>query len=423
MNRIRAAELLSKLAPFFAGQGATQLLALATSLFLLRILNVEHYAQYSLAVGLQVTASSLANLGLNQCIIPLVGARIDDRALIGRLVRGALSLRSWLVAVVTPFALVFFHLAADKQAWPIPTQLLLAVSIVLAIVWSGQIACYSAPLIIQRRFRDYYLAQIIPAALRLGMYVIAAVANALSAATAALIGSLTYLLNAVLVKRTARALIDLPGKADPATNREMVKTVLPMTPATVFSAFQPQIALFVITVFGGTQQIAEVGALGRLAQLFLVWNVFSDLVIGPYIARIPQSRLLSEYLRLAAVAFAAMVGIVLLAAFFPGMFLVLLGDSYSGLREPVFWTILGSSMSSFAGVLWVMSRARKWIFWRGSVLEILLLFGLQSLFVAIVGVRSTLEAAQLMVMAGIAHVLVHSYIAWHGFRRGEGNQT
>jgi O-antigen/teichoic acid export membrane protein len=423
LKRARLVHVLAKFAPFFAGQGAAQLLALATSLLLLRALNVEQYAQYSLAVGLQMTASALANLGLNQSIIPLVGARVDDRVLIGRLVKGALFLRIWLVAIVTPVVLVFFHLAASKQGWTLTSQLLLSASIVLAIVWSGQIACYSAPLIIQRRFRDYYFAQVAPAALRLGIYLVAAAVGMLTAAAAALVGSLTYLMNAVLVRRSAKNLVQIPANADPATNREMIRTVLPMAPATVFSAFQPQIALFVITVFGETQQIAEVGALGRLAQLFLVWNVFSDLVIGPYIARMPQNRLLYEYLRLVALAFAAMVGVSTLAAFFPGIFLLLLGESYVGLREPVFWTVLGSSMSSFAGVIWVMSRARKWIFWRGSFLEIILLFGLQALFVATVGVDSTLEAAQLMVMAGVAHVLVHSYIAWHGFRNAQGIET
>lgn len=423
MKLARIVQLAAKVGPFLAGQGASQFLALATSLLLLRALNVEQYAQYSLAIGLQMTASSLANLGLNQCIIPLVGTRVDDRQLVGRLVRGALFLRTWLVAIVAPIVLVFFHLAANKQGWTLTSQLLLSASIVLAIVWSGQIACYSAPLIIQRKFRDYYFAQVAPATLRLGIYIVATVAGVLSSAAAALVGSLAYLMNAVLVRRSAAKLVEIPASADPATNREMIRTVLPMAPATIFSAFQPQIALFVITVFGETQQIAEVGALGRLAQLFLIWNVFSDLVIGPYIARMPRHRLLYEYLRMVAIAFVAMVGISVLAALFPEMFLVLLGESYAGLREPVFWTVLGSSMSSFAGVIWVMSRARRWIFWRGSFLEIFLLFGLQALFVATIGVHSTLEAAQLMVMAGAAHILVHSYIAWHGFRNAKGNQT
>jgi hypothetical protein len=68
-------------------------------------------------------------------------------------------------------------------------------------------------------------------------------------------------------------------------------------------------------------------------------------------------------------------------------------------------------------VLWVMNRGRKWLFWRGSFLEIGCLLVFQGLYVALFGVRSTFAIALLMLTASCAHLVAHSCVAALGFAR------
>ena len=71
-------------------------------LFLVRALSISSYAQFGLALGFQATASTLMDLGFASTIIPLVGERTSDRALIGRYVRGAKSLRDRAFFILSP---------------------------------------------------------------------------------------------------------------------------------------------------------------------------------------------------------------------------------------------------------------------------------------------------------------------------------
>ncbi len=67
------------------------------------------------------------------------------------------------------------------------------------------------------------------------------------------------------------------------------------------------------------------------------------------------------------------------------------------LHDLLGWSVLASCMNYIAGLMWVMNRSRKWLFWSGSILEIVLLLGLQTCYVIWIGVKTTREAVFLTV--------------------------
>src|SRR5580698_3343929 len=68
---------------FLFGQAALQGINVLVGLYLVRALSVEHYAQFGLAFGFQTTVCMLMDLGFTSTIIPMVGERTNDRALVG----------------------------------------------------------------------------------------------------------------------------------------------------------------------------------------------------------------------------------------------------------------------------------------------------------------------------------------------------
>ena len=123
-------------------------------------------------------------------------------------------------------------------------------------------------------------------------------------------------------------------------NREVLNYILPAIPTFIFAAFQSQIALFLINAFGQTANVAEVAALSRLGQLFIVFTTFNLIIIEPRIARLKPERLLRTYLQLILLAFVFCLSIVLLAFAFPTPLLWLLGPKYSSLGHIVGWVVL-----------------------------------------------------------------------------------
>jgi glycosyltransferase involved in cell wall biosynthesis len=88
--------------------------------------------------------------------------------------------------------------------------------------------------------------------------------------------------------------------------------------------------------------------------------------------------------------------------------------------------ILCSPLSMFTDIannaVWVMNRSRKWIFWRGSAVEIGLITLTQFVFVATIGVHTTRSAAMFSLVAVSASLFAQIYVMFFGFSRHRSSQ-
>ena len=128
----RGRRILSLVTRFFLGQGALQGINILVGLYLVRVLTIESYAQFGLTVGFQQTVGLLMDLGFASTIIPLVGARGDDRGLVGRYVRSAKYLRDRAFWILAPIAAVVFIAMMFHHHWNWYVQALLICSVLLS---------------------------------------------------------------------------------------------------------------------------------------------------------------------------------------------------------------------------------------------------------------------------------------------------
>jgi O-antigen/teichoic acid export membrane protein len=403
---------------FAFGQGTLQCIQIVAGLLLVRWLSVDAWAQFGLASGLQITMGTLMDLGISGTIIPLVGGRRDNLDLVGRYVRSARHFRNWTFWILSPITVVAFMAMAHQHHWGWHLPILLLASVLLTLYSSGQMSCFSAPLLLFGRLRDYYTPQSVSGLVRLAAFVVCFFAGLLNAWTAAAITALSFSLSARLLERKSRRYLKWPKVGDPSIDRELIQYVLPATPAIVFAAFQSQIALFLIGLFGRTANIAEVAALGRIGQLFAVFMTFNVVVIEPYVARLSRERLLRTYLGFLALNALLGIPVVLLAFAFPESFLWVLGKSYAGLGNSVGWVVLAGCINQIAGLMWIMNRSRKWLFWSGTILEITLLLIVQVTYIVLVGVRTTQQAVLFTFVSSFCYIIAHGYVGIYGFLKG-----
>ena len=99
----------------------------------------------------------------------------------------------------------------------------------------------------------------------------------------------------------------------------------------------------------------------------------------------------------------------------PGVFLLLLGPRFHGLLPSIGWYVLSAAMNFVSGLLWVMNRARKWVFWDGSILEVVLLLVIQILFLITLGVRTTQQAVLFNLASSGCYAIAHLYVTMRGF--------
>lgn len=418
VRRRKWVRVLATVSSFFLGQGALQAVNAVVGLFLVRTLTIEAYAQFGLAFGFQSTAANLMDLGFASTIIPLVGDRLNDRNLVGKYVRAAIRLRLRAFFLLAPFTVAAFVALAHAHQWSARLQILLVIPVLLALYSSGNVSCYSAPFFLYRRLTEFYAPQTWSGLVRLAAYVLLEFVGGLNAWTAAALSALnTTFISRVLAKK-CRNNIGFVKTDTRSAEREIVHYVMPAMPALIFGALQSQISLFLISIFGQTTSIAQVAALSRIAQLFVVLQVFNMVVVEPYIARLGRHHLLNVYIRLMTVASICCVSVAFLAFKFPEPILWILGSKYEELRSAVGWLVLSSCIGYLANLAWVMNRARRWVFWSGTILEIVLLVVAQSGFIVFVGIRTTLNAVLFTLVSSVCFLIAHAYNAIYGFWRG-----
>jgi O-antigen/teichoic acid export membrane protein len=399
---------------FAIGQPAVQLVNLLTGFLLLRWLSVEHYAQFGVAFAFQSTVGMLADLGFSSCILALAGERARDPEVLGRYIRSARHFRLWLAIGVGGVFALSFPLIAANQPWDAVTKIAILTSILVAVAVQAW-AMYQAPLLAHRRLAEVYQPQVVGGALRLGFASLLHLLHVLSGVAAAWLGTLSLAIVGWWTRCKAKPFIHEPARSDPQANREMLRYLAPLMPGVVFTAFQSQIQIALITIYGSSQSIAEVAALGRLAQLFGILNAFNGAVVGPYIASLPVVRLPHRYILILAAAVLLSTLISISAFILPGPLLWLLGPRYSELGQEVGWVVLGSCLAYVGGVMWSMQAARKWIFWWGTGLYIGAVLAAQVAAVILLDIASTRGVVLLGVVTAGAMLAVRSIIAVFGF--------
>jgi hypothetical protein len=420
----RGRRILSLVTRFFLGQGALQGVNILVGLYLVRALSIESYAQFGLTVGFQQTVGLLMDLGFASTIIPLVGSRGDDRGLVGRYVRAAKHLRDRAFWILAPVAAIVFVAMMFHHHWSWYVQTLLICSVLLSIYSSGKVSYYGAPLFLYGKLKEYYLPQTAVGGGRLLAILGMRVVGALNGWTAAAVSALGVTLNGELLQRETRRHIDWPEIDDPKTDKEVLRYIMPAIPAMIFSAFQLQSSIFLISIFGQTSGIAEVSALGRLSQLFGILSVFNAVVIEPSMARLAPEKVPKRYIVLISLGVLICAPLVILSFVAPGPILWLLGSKYSELGSVVGWAMLGGALYYLATLIWVMNRSRKWVFWSGTAMEIGLILLLQILFLAFRGVRTTPDAVYFGLISAIGPLITQFYVMFLGmFTRNGERQT
>lgn len=352
---------LSLIGSFIVGQGAVQSVQLLTGFFLIRWLSVEQYAQYSIAFAFQSTAQILVELGFAGSIIALVGRRVREKEVVGDYIKAAKFFRNRLFALVAVVCLIAFPLITSQHGWSLYITLLLLLAIISNLYLSGNSAFYGTPLIMNGRLKDLYSTQFKSGIFRFLFVGLLSVFSVLNAWIAALATSAVVWYNGRVYKKRAAKFISEPSKISGETKKEMLGYVTPVIPGIVYSAFSAQIALFIIGVFGNTQNIAEVGALGRLGQMFFILNAASSTLVVPFLARQPGKNLKKKYFSILSGAFLIAVIMTITAFIMPEPLLWIMGSKYAHLEKEVGLMVLNSAIVFLNVIMWDMNCSRKWL--------------------------------------------------------------
>ncbi len=401
---------------FVAGQGAVQLIQIVSGFFLIRWLSVEEYAQYSVAFAFQNTAQMLVEFGFSGAIVALVGNRTHDKKVIGNYIKAGRFYRNRFFIVVGVGCLILFPMLTAKHQWPLSVTILLLLCILSNLYFSGLISYYSSPLKIHQKLGDLYHTQVKNGILRALLIAVFYVSSALNAWLAALSNSLLTIANGVAFRKKAVTFVEEPESASAEVRKEMFDYIRPIMPGIIFAAFQGQIMVFIISIFGQTESIAEVGALSRIGQLYVILNMAGGVLIAPYIAKQKKEGLFSKYISILGLYLGLAFCVVVVAYIFPDLFLWIIGSKYYHLESELVLLLITFGLGMINGVMWNMNASRKWIYRWMPMVSISGILIIQVACILFIDLSTASKVLEFSIITNLFVLLTRVLVSYVGFR-------
>jgi len=416
----RAEHWFLKLGEFFLAQGVLQVLMALGGFLLLRWMPVADYAVFTLAFAIQSAMIAFVDVGFTGAIVPLVGSRVGERAVIGAYVAGARRLRLWLLPFVLTGGLLAFWILGVRQN--LGAAMILGLFALVAVtIWCNAISVlYGGPIVIRQQLRYLQGAQNIMGVLRVSAYALSHAFGWLGSLFA--IG-LNTALNAALaaaMRHRGRPTFDEPpgdAAAAVAARGEILKFVRPQVPVMIFNAVQGQILVFLISVFGNGAALAATGALSRLNLMFAVAPYFLGWIVQPYFSQIAPGLVRRRFRQITVAGFAVLALAPLMGFFVPAPFLWLLGPNYGHLRLEVGLLLVAGALGAAVGLVSTLSLSRRWVFADAILWIAPLTVGFQAAAVALGDLSQPSGAITVMIAGNAGSLVAYLALARRGARR------
>lgn len=400
---------------FASVQVGVQLIGFLAGILLVRRLEQREYAYFTIANTMQGTINLLADIGISIGLVSIGGRVWHDRHRFGELVSTALRLRRKLgaVAIIIVTPILYFMLVKNGASVPYTALL-------IGIIVAGLLVQFSVGVlgVVPRLRSDIGKIQLIDftgATVRL-LLLVGLMFVFLNAGVAVAVSSIAIFLQYLMLRRYVAGVIDLHAAENAEDRGAMVGFIRNQAANAIFFCFQGQITVFLISFFGNrASSVAEVGALGRLAMVFVIINNLLTNIFVPAFARCQDARKLRwQYAAIVGGVGGFSILVTCAAAFFPNQFLFVLGSKYAHLQRALLLMVGASVLSAFTGTFWALNASKAWI--TGSWLYIPLTLGTQLALIPSTDFSSVSGVLLFNLISAIPNVLLNIVLSFRGFR-------
>lgn len=399
---------------FVSIQIVVQALALISGIWLVRTLDQEQYAYFTIANTMQSTMNLLADIGIGTSLSAIGGKVWQDRYRFGQLINTAMRLRYFLaiisVSIVTPILIwMLIHNGAS---------ITYSILISIVVLFGLNFQLTSDVLIVVPRFHsqinkiqklDLFSAFFKIVFLGLG-YLTFWNAGIAVASTSLVSGLQRFVLGGWV-----REKIDTQSPWNNEDKKFILKTIKNTLPSTIFFCFQGQLNIFLISIFGNTQNIAEIGALGRISIIFTLINSVMSAIILPSFSRCQSSEILiKRYLQLLSIFLVFSLLLIGLSIVFPSEILWILGGKYQHLKNELVLMVILTVVNSFVGIMSSINFSKAWIefVW----IEIPMRLALQVILLMVLNISTIQGVIWLSLLSNISPFLVNAMLTYKGLK-------
>lgn len=347
-----SSSLIKRASVFLTGSVIAQGLAAVSGLLLARWLDVEDYALYVIVIMVMGAIGVLTKGGVHLSFTAIMGREWPNMSKISEAIGSLKIVRRLISIVMLPIilTLTIYMLYANGAT---ATQMVI-ISIALIIYWWAdmQTMVVDQVLFFAHETTKVQVLDTILALIRLGLIATAFIIGELNIITAVLIGVVIALFRVKpIVKWVNGHFKNKKHLENTAYTKEMKHSVKLQMPVEIYTVFQVQFLLLMLTFFATTTQIAEYGAITRLMALLVPVNAFVYAFCVPIFNKRKEGEGKVLLILLALTSIPSIL-LIAVAYSYPEALLWLIGENYTNLHQEILIATVVFAFVSLVGVFW-----------------------------------------------------------------------
>jgi O-antigen/teichoic acid export membrane protein len=345
-----------------SAQAIIQGLGLLTGLFIIRTLSLKEYAYYTIANTMLGAMSVLADTGISTGVMAEGAKAWNDNKSLGEILATALSIQKTfaILSIGVSIPILAYLLMRQNAGW------LTIIFITIALIPGFLAFLTDSVFEILPRIKGDIVPlqknQILVAIFRIVMIVISLLFLPFTA-IALLANGIPRIYGNLKLKKIVYKYVNKNENQNEKIKKSIFSFIKKMSPGAIYFCLSGQITPWLISFFGNTQSIAEVGALSRLSMVLgLVTTIFAILIV-PKFARTLNNKwiLLKRIGVIFLMLFLLCIFVTAATYFFPNAFLFLLGSKFSHLQIELVYSILAACIMLMSNAAFSLYTSRGWL--------------------------------------------------------------
>ena len=397
------------LARFFTIQMLIQAATAVAGIAIVRVLTKPNYAYYAIATSFMSSATALTDCGISAALSALGGKVWEDGEALGSLINSALSIRRWFVAILVIVVGAVVPLLLRRDGATFISSLSVTAVLITSLLFQFGIGLFGIVPQLRANYRLLQGAAMVSLVTRLGLLGLLYF-TFFNATTVLLTNCAGFGIQLWLYRRYARREVNLHARADKRTVSAILTIVRKQIPYEIFGVLSGQIGILLISVFGNSARVADVGALARLAMIFTAMSSVLSNVLVPRFARCQDPRRLRPlFIRIVALYSVAVSLVLLIGWLLHNQLVSILGHRYADLGGECLLALSCSVTGAIFGAVWGLNTSRGWIVpaWIGVTAG---LAG-QVLGILLFNIRTVHGVLLLSLLTNCAGILLHTLAA------------
>jgi O-antigen/teichoic acid export membrane protein len=342
-------------------QVVIQLISFVSGIMIIRLLDDNQLAYYTLANTMLGTMVVLADGGISAGVM-VQGAKVWlDRGRLGSVINTGYDLRKkfGVVSILVVSPILYYLLTKNGASWGMALGIIVSLLPIFFVSLSGNlleiVSKVHQDIGTLQKIKVYNnLARLVLLSGFIFIFPLAYVAISVSV--------LPQWWSNRMMRKRAEKFADFNQGEDMQVKKDILGMVKRLLPGDIYFCVSGQITIWIISIYGSAKGVAQAGALGKLAMLLAFITVLFNTLVTPRFARLPNdSNLLrNRYIQIMSGVMVVSFGIVCMSWLFSSQILWVLGHKFVNLDYELVLLMIGGSLSMISGCAFYLFTNRGW---------------------------------------------------------------